>query len=161
MGGDCMTITLYNNLSNKKTINKTIVKISDVTNVRLKENVTILNPVLQLSLTPDIISCNYVYIPDFSRYYFKGDVEFVTNDVVNVYLSVDPLFSFATNIMNSNVTAIRSTNHYDRYLYDNRQASLLTTIKQTKTFTVTPFNPAGLTSQNRTFILHMVSAPAP
>lgn len=156
-----MTITLYNNLSNKKTINKTIVKISDLTNVRLKDNCSILNPVLQLTLSADIIACNYVYIPDFSRYYFKGDIEYVTNDIINVPLSVDPLFSFAINIMNSNVTAIRSTNHYDRYLYDDRQASLLTTIKQTKTFTVTPFNPVGLTSQNRTFILRMVSAPAP
>lgn len=156
-----MTITLYNNLSNKKTINKTITKISDINNVRLKDNCSILNPVLQLTLSSDIISCNYVYIPDFSRYYFKGDIEYVTNDIINVPLSVDPLFSFASNVMNSKVTAIRSTNHYDRYLYDDRQASLLTTIKQTKTFSVTPFNPAGLTSQNKSFILHMVSAPSP
>lgn len=155
-----MLITLYNNLSDKLVINKSLVKIADILNAKLKENVTVINPVLMLSLSADLISANYVYIPDFNRYYFITNVEYINAEVVNVSLSVDVLKTYSAEIMNSDVTAIRSTNHYDRYLYDDHQASLLTTIKQIKTFSVTPFNPSALTAQSRTIILHMVAAPA-
>lgn len=154
-----MTITLYSNGSDAKVLNKTLTKIADIPNVRLKEYTNIITPVLLLTLTPNVINANYVYIPDFNRYYYVTNLEYQTNTTVQLTLSVDVLYSFRNAILASEITAIRSSNLYNKYLHDDRQATLTTSQIQTKLFTTTPFNPSGLTSQSKSFVLHMVAAP--
>lgn len=155
-----MDIVLYSNNSDTKVLNKSLTALGTITGVRLKEYTSIIAPVLLLTKSADVIAANYVYIPEFGRYYYITNLEYQTNDLVSLTLAVDVLYSFRAAILASEITAIRSSNKYNRYLPDDRQATLTTSIVQTKLFTTTPFNPAGLTSQSRSFILHMVAAPS-
>lgn len=155
-----MDITLYSNNSDSKVLNKSLTPLGTVTGAVLKEYTSIINPVLQVTRSANVIAANYVYIPDFGRYYYITNMEYQTNNIVAITLAVDVLYSFRTAILASEITAIRSSNHYNRYLSDDRQATLTTSMVQTKLFTTTPFNPAGMNSQSRTFVLHMVAAPS-
>lgn len=46
-------------------------------------------------------SYNYVYIPDFNRYYFIDDVVSIRNDIWELHLRCDVLMSFKSEILNS------------------------------------------------------------
>ena len=155
-----MDIILYSNNSDTKVLNKSLTALATVSGVKLKEYTSIINPVLLLTKSANVIAANYVYISEFGRYYYITNLEYQTNDIVALTLAVDVLYSFRTAILASEITAIRSSNHYNRYLPDDRQATLSTSIVQTKLFTTTPFNPGGMNSQSRTFVLHMVAAPS-
>lgn len=155
-----MDIVLYSNNSDTKVLNKSLTALGTITGVKLKEYTSIIAPVLLLTKSANVIAANYVYIPEFGRYYYITNLEYQTNDLVSLTLAVDVLYSFRVAILASEITAIRSSNKYNRYLPDDRQATLTTSIVQTKLFTTTPFNPAALNSQSRSFILHMVAAPS-
>ena len=91
---------------------------------KLKTPCSILKPVLELSINPSNITgmattANYVYIPDFNRYYF------VVNTVMNgrlldLYLDVDVLGSYKTVIGNSTQYVLRSASSYNGTIKDTK-----------------------------------------
>ena len=66
-----MTITPYVNSSDPKVVNKTLTQIyvtpPDVT---FKDDVNMMAPVLIMAYDASLLTCNYVYIPLFNRYYY-------------------------------------------------------------------------------------------
>lgn len=112
-----MTITLYINSSDKRVVNKSITKIKDVTG-SIKTDCSLTNPQLELAYDAGILNCNYVYIPDFGRYYYCK----VTASSQRVFLdcSCDVLKSFVEQVKNSNCIVRRSeqSNKYNLYLND-------------------------------------------
>ena len=104
-----MIINLYSTGDNPKTVTKTLTAISSVT-ARLVHPCNILRPELILSGDSGVnaINANYVYIPDFGRYYFIKD--HTTDTAVRIILSceVDPLMSWAAGIRASKQLVTRS-----------------------------------------------------
>ena len=104
-----MTINLYSTGDNPKTVTKSLTAISSVT-ARLVHPCNILRPELVLSGDSSVnaINANYVYIPDFGRYYFIKD--HTTDTAVRIILSceVDPLMSWAAGIKASKQLVTRS-----------------------------------------------------
>lgn len=90
--------------------------------ITLKDNCSVVNPEIIVdssNLADDrIFRLNYAYIPDFNRYYFVHDWEWISG-LWKADLSVDVLASWRTNILGSRFYIMRST--YDNngnVLYD-------------------------------------------
>ena len=104
-----MTINLYSKGDNPKTVTKTLTAISSVQG-RATQPCNILRPELILSgdSTVNAINANYVFVPDFGRYYFVKD--HTTDTAARIILSceVDPLMSWAAGIRASKQLVTRS-----------------------------------------------------
>jgi hypothetical protein len=83
----------------------------------LKEQTSIINPVITLQYDRPFIY-NYCYIPEFERYYFIENVDIVRANLYRVYLSVDVLETYKTEILNQAVIVEKNENNYNNYLPD-------------------------------------------
>ena len=94
-----MTVDLYNNKSDKITINKQLEVVQSGLSVTPITPFDILNPVFILSYTSSFLyTVNYLYCTDTGRYYYCK----ITLDSGNMaYLTceVDPLYSHRAQIM--------------------------------------------------------------
>lgn len=66
------------------------------------------------------ISANYVYIPDFRRYYYISERREITKDLTEFSLYVDVRKSFYNNLMSNKGIVARNTNNYNMYLRDDK-----------------------------------------
>lgn len=112
-----MNITTYNNASDKHVLDKDITKVNDSVAAVLKDDTSIINPVLIVSgsLAP---TYNYLYIDTFDRYYFVDNVTY-SQQRYYIECSVDPLMSFKTAIEALQVIANRSSSRSNVYQQDN------------------------------------------
>lgn len=72
-----MTITFYRITDDKKQVSKTLnstTKIKDSTGV-IKTDCSVMEPRLEMEYDPPLITANYMYIPDFGRYYFIDRID--------------------------------------------------------------------------------------
>lgn len=95
-----MTITFYNNISEKNVIRKVINNPLSMGGT-LRESTSVTNPVITIEAPLTIVGYNYCYIPDFSRYYYVVDVKSMRNNLWAVTLRVDVLMSFQNDILNT------------------------------------------------------------
>lgn len=94
-----MTITFYKITDDKRQVSKTLnstTKIKDSTGT-MKTNCNIMDPVIEMSYDATLLQCNYLYIPEFSRYYFITRIEVGAQ---RMYLTahVDVLQTYSTQI---------------------------------------------------------------
>lgn len=95
-----MNIKLCSSASEVVAINKDISIIDDVS-ATIKGALSVENPVLILQYKSDIQSnVNYVYIPEYNRYYFVTDIINLTGGRYELHCKVDVLTSFKDNILN-------------------------------------------------------------
>ena len=106
------TVTLYKHF--KKKTNSTKIPDSSVKRITLygveiKEETSLINPVLKIRYDGDIRfrECNYAYIPDFNRYYFIDDIVYIIG-MYEAYLTCDVLASYKADIGNSVQYVLRS-----------------------------------------------------
>lgn len=67
-----------------------------------------------------VLSANYLWIPQFDRYYFIDDIISVTNTLWRIDCSVDVLMSFKKYILNLDVYASRNEFNYDEFIPDEK-----------------------------------------
>lgn len=83
-----------------------------------------LNPVLIVdnnTTNVDIISCNYMQIPEFGRYYFITDIVGGPGKRLTINGHVDVLHTYQDDILNCKCIAERSETRVNAYLQDNRR----------------------------------------
>lgn len=93
--------------------NKLVGTLRDVSNV--------VNPSILIEAdVDDLAGYNYVYIPEFGRYYFISEMQSYRNNFTVVSLSVDVLYSFKNAILN-NVAIIDKAQQsaYSNLYYDD------------------------------------------
>lgn len=73
-----MKITLYKNYSDSNEANKEIVIIKETTGT-IKEDCSILDPVIVMKNFTELPTANYLYIEEFKRYYFIKDIVILSN----------------------------------------------------------------------------------
>lgn len=83
----------------------------------LKEGSSIIRPVLIFERANVGHTYNYVYIADFSRYYFVDDIVY-ENARIYYYCSVDVLATYKSTIGNSTQYVLRSAHTYNEYVID-------------------------------------------
>lgn len=101
MNVNLYTVKLIANKINKD-LNTPIIK-----SCHLKDNCGVENPVIILKHDASLMGVNYVYIPDFNRYYFVTGKTLINHEL-HISLHVDVLTSFKNDILSSVCTATRS-----------------------------------------------------
>ena len=143
-----MNIKLCSSVSEIVAINKVVSIIDDVS-ATIKGALSVENPVLILQYKSDIQSnVNYVYIPEYNRYYFVTDIINLTGGRYELHCKVDVLMSFKDNILNLSciVDKQSSKDNANMYLDDG------SFVVQSKEFVDTINFPRGF-NDNGEFIL--------
>ena len=124
VGGDGVNITLYRftkreNSTKLPTANDQPIIYS----CRLNDSESsLLNPVLKLSAAnaqTNLLNRNYVYIPEFGRYYYIDDWRYDGDGCWSALCRIDPLASWKTQIIGSGGYTSRVQGYKDPYLVDS------------------------------------------
>ena len=113
-----VTVKLYNNASDNRVVHKAITQIGTDRTCQITENCDVTNPRIILNMNSGDISANYMYIPDFNRYYYITGINILNGNQTEITGHCDVLMSFWTYIKNCQCTAGRSTSNFDDYLDD-------------------------------------------
>lgn len=112
-----MEIILYYNNSEKIKLDKELTQIGTIEG-RLFQNTSITKPSIMFDLDTAVFSANYLYIPQFNRYYFITDVVNVSANKWQIQARVDVLTSFKNAIRENTAIIERQENEYNLYLDD-------------------------------------------
>ena len=112
-----MRVVLFDNGSSDEVVHKNLTEITSA-EVEPYNDMDLISPILILSDRPigDIDRCNYCYVEEFERYYFCTPT-LGNNGIYTLACSIDPLMSFASEILN--LTVIVDKNEYDINPYLN------------------------------------------
>lgn len=118
--------SLYKNKSDNKQLNKefTLVKTFGRDAFKLLDNTGVTRPVVIVNAkiaggsVRDYLKANYAYLSDTVRYYFIENVELLNGGMVKLYLKVDVLQSFASDIGNCSGLVERQEFLYSPYFVD-------------------------------------------
>ena len=144
-----MTLTIYENTSDERKLDKNITQIATYEGY-MRDESSITNPTVFIEGVFNInnnINANYMFLPDYRRYYYITDIIQKRANLVEIHARVDVLMSFKNEISNCSGIIRRSQNVYNAYLDDGSFK-----IYQNKKLITLPF-PSGFS--NETFILTM------
>lgn len=116
-----MNVYFYNAKIKKNELNKTL-GTPIVKTCALKNGSSIEDPVLYMEHEASLFNTNYVYIPDFGRYYFISGRE-LAEHTEYITCHVDVIKTFADDIKASKGTATRS-NFYNKNIPDSMALEL-------------------------------------
>lgn len=112
-----MNIILFNSNADPIVVDKTEFLSNRLElNGTLRGSANLLYPVIDIEA--DYINHNYCYIEEFNRYYYISDITNIRNNLWRLNLSVDVLYSYKNNILNTNAWIGRSASNYDSYIKD-------------------------------------------
>ena len=134
-----LTVTLKVNSSPVEKIGKTLSAGNDYTCV-LKDNCSILKPVIAIRTTDSIIGFNYMYISDLGRYYFIDDIVSLHDGLWQISGHVDVLETYATAIKANQAVIRRQSRQFNLYLDDPEFVTYNNVLIQTKKFPTTGFS---------------------
>lgn len=108
----------------------------------ITEPFNIETPEILIDRNDDYLSCDYVYIEKFGRYYFRNDIKIENGNQFRFILESDPLMSFRSDIDKSQVVAKRSSSHPNGQIRDDLIVLKNIPKRSTRTFG-TGFSPDG------------------
>lgn len=136
-----MQMILYNYTGDPRRINKFLSQVDTVNIIAITDNTDILTPSIMIGTRA--FNFNYVYIPQFNRYYYVTNIELINAQRIGINLKVDVLMSHKNAILSSMVMAERSTSNGNPYIRDNT----IPTKDDVKIYTQSPGNtPFNTTS---------------
>lgn len=115
----------------------------------LKEKTSIINPEILIekeNITK--FNYNYLYIPDFNRWYFIKNIESIRTKLWKISCHVDVLYTWRASILTSKCILSRTSNENNSNLYLNDGSFIMDSRKYLKTI---PFD-RGL-NENGEYIL--------
>ncbi len=140
-----MTIEIYTNNSRDKARVKNLTLLSSMTGT-LKESTSIIDPTIKIQGTIPA-NANYLYIPDFGRYYFIRDVISLKNSIYEIIAHCDVLSSAGAGLDNCVGIVRRQENNWNLYLDDGVFKAYANPNVVQKAF------PSGFSSANMCYIL--------
>ena len=110
-------IQLMNNQEELNKINKnpsTVMTLSG----ELREESSIINPIIIIEYAGTLTNVNYMYIPEFHRYYFITQIDSVRTGLWRVCAHCDVLKTYAQGILGCDCVVARNQNNFNLYLND-------------------------------------------
>lgn len=144
-------VNKYNKVTNlKESDNKTNVKWD----CAIKYGGTILNLDIIVHLKSSLkkkiwTQCNYIYIPDFNRWYFVDNIEFLNGNQVKFTLSEDVLYTYCDKILTTAQMVKRNAYTYNGKYQDEKFPIQQNKISVVKNFTGVPFSKNDMASGKR------------
>lgn len=105
-----MTVTLYNSPGERNILGRSKTLLQTMGATQATSVMSVETPELLLDANANVLSCDYVYIAELSRYYFVNSKEIINGNQYKLYLESDPLESFKSSILRSQAIARRSSN---------------------------------------------------
>lgn len=96
-----MHIMYYRTSSPNNAVTKQLTYIDGNEITRVKDTVDLLNPVLEVDYRENLLSCNYMWIEEYKRYYFVS-VEQMTGGRLRINGNVDVLMTYKNEIKKLN-----------------------------------------------------------
>lgn len=97
-----MVVQLLSTASENNTIGKKYSSVATIS-ATLKDNSSIIHPVLIFNFSGNIYNVNYMYIPEWKRYYFIRDIVLLTGGRYQIIAECDVLESFKVDILKMSV----------------------------------------------------------
>lgn len=144
-----MTLALYENKSDEIVLDKNITTLATY-NGYMKNESSILNPVIRIEGAFNIgnlVNANYMYLPDYRRYYYVTDILQIRANLVEITGRVDVLMSFKDEIKLCSGIVKKNANEYNLYLDDGSLKVYQNKLIITKEF------PSGFPIENDRYIL--------
>ena len=127
-----MDVTLYINVSDNKRVNKELSGAKAYT-CTFRREVSIDQPVIEITTSDDIRGYNYVHIPLYGRYY-HAKVNAGPNNCYTLTCKRDPLMSFKGSFLPKEAIIKRSASLYNLYMPDSNYYISSKMRRQTKAF---------------------------
>ena len=84
----------------------------------LRDESSVIDPVIVIEKTnPAISNYNYMYIPEFGRWYYINDIVSVRNKIWEIHAHVDVLYTWGADIKNMEGIADKLEDYYDANMY--------------------------------------------
>lgn len=128
-----MRIELYTNNSEVEKLVKDLTTLQTLEGT-LRESTSILNPTIKIEGLTGIEKINYMYIPEFGRYYFVNDIRSIRNNLFEVSAHVDVLMTYAEEIKQQKAVIRRQENVWNTYLDDGTFKAYQNPVIVTKLF---------------------------
>lgn len=115
-----MTLTIYKNKSDKIRLDKDITQIATYDGC-LREGCSVTDPIIKVEGVFNIFqkgNANYMFLPDYRRYYYITDIIQLRANIVEIHAKVDVLMSFRNEIRACSGIISKSSNNYNLYLDD-------------------------------------------
>ena len=112
-----LIVDLMTNGSPVEKIGKSLTSGASFTCV-LKEDTSVLRPVIEVVSSSNLSGYNYMYISDFGRYYFIDDIVSLNDGRWEISAHVDVLETYKTAILNNTAVVRRQQNQFNLYLDD-------------------------------------------
>ena len=113
-----MNVSLYYNSSDNNRLSKSISGAGSYSGT-LREQCSVLEPTILIE-AGNISGANYMYIPEFGRYYYITDIVSVRNGLWAVSGHVDVLMTYQNAIRGCGAVLARSETLYNLYLDDDQ-----------------------------------------
>ena len=101
-----MICSLFNNQSTENTLNKILVS-KGTRNIVLLDIVDITRPIITLQNLP--AETNYCYIETLGRYYFIDGIRILKNNLFELALKCDVLYTYKNEIENTSAIVVESS----------------------------------------------------
>lgn len=111
-----MNIQLLTNNSPRDFVTKNTTDLGTITG-NLRDGCSMLRPRFEIAQATVPSGVNYIYIPDFGRYYYAR-VNNIRSGLWEIEAEVDPLMSWATQLRQCSGIVSRSETNYNTYLDD-------------------------------------------
>lgn len=116
-----MTVNFYNIADDPRTVGKNIGSVVHTAECTVTDGCTLLTPSLLLAYNSNVLLCNYMQIPEWSRYYFYKDPSVQPGGKMIIHGEIDALQSFADGIKNSECIVARQENKRNWALADPKE----------------------------------------
>ena len=144
-----MTIQLYKNFSEANVVDKNLSHLTTLIG-NLREGTSVLSPSIRLETDETIQNVNYIYIEEFSRFYFVGDIVCVRNNIWDLTCHVDVLSTYKNQLRELGAIIARQEFSYNLYLEDDK---MLTTSRRVYTTRAFPNRVSAAGAGGSSFIL--------
>ena len=112
-----MQLTYYNNLSDKRYVDKNIVQLSleghsNPVSIKILDELNVTTPTFKMSDKDLYMTANYCYVDTLRRYYFIDDIE-LSKGYAYLHCTCDVLSSYKEALRDQNVIVKRQEFEFD------------------------------------------------
>lgn len=112
-----MKIQLYQTISPKERVNKTLTAVGSALTGTIKEESSIIDPIIKISAS-SLPDANYLYIEEFKRYYYINNIICDYDGIFEIHAHVDVLMSNKTALLKQRAVIAKQQKRWNLYLND-------------------------------------------
>lgn len=149
-----MEVQFLSSISDSRTVTKRFTPVATL-QCEPFGTMDILSPVLRVRPFTYFASCNYVYIPEYLRYYSINKCVRVSGDILEVYCTIDVLSTYDNVIRQCRGVCVANQNVGSSHIVDTNYPLDIRKNTEVYEFEGEPFNTETATDQTYNFVLNV------